>query len=65
MVQEVIAFIAANWPLILAGLGALVTLASVIVKLTPTRTDDMWFDRFLVFWSMIDRSGNWKRPLKK
>jgi hypothetical protein len=38
--ENVISWISANWPNILAIYGAVVACASVIIKITPTQADD-------------------------
>ncbi len=46
-----------NWELLMAGLGALLTLASVVVKLTPSPRDDEWLRRVLAFVSFLQPRG--------
>jgi hypothetical protein len=38
-------FLTQNWQTITAGVGALVMICRVIVKLTPTPTDDGWLSK--------------------
>jgi hypothetical protein len=43
---EVMDFLTANWPLLLAGLWAVDRLADVVARLTPNKTDDAWVAKF-------------------
>lgn len=40
MLPEIITYVTTNGPIILAYIGAVVTFASTVVKLTPTQKDD-------------------------
>ncbi len=41
--------ITANWQDIVAGIGGVIILARVIVKLTPSTSDDGLLDKFVTF----------------
>ena len=53
-------YIKTNWQDILAIIGGVVTIASVIVKLTPTQKDDTILDKVisvLVYFSLYNKDG--------
>lgn len=49
--MEIINWIKANWTDLLAIYTGLVTVASIIVKFTPTLKDDTWLLSFIKFMS--------------
>ncbi len=52
-------FLTQNWVAILAGVGSIVTGASIIAKLTPSTHDDVVIARILKFiqWLSINGTG--------
>jgi hypothetical protein len=42
-------WIQANWTEIIAAVGGVVLAARIIVKLTPTETDNVWLERIVNF----------------
>jgi len=42
-------WITANWTEIIAAIGGIVLAARIIVKLTPTQTDNVWLERVVNF----------------
>jgi len=51
--MTLINWITGHWIEITAIVGGLVTIASVIVKLTPTTKDDEALSKFMKFWNAI------------
>lgn len=47
--MEIITFIETNWEAILLIYTSLVTIASIIIKFTPTLKDDEWLGKFQKF----------------
>ena len=53
-------YIKTNWKDILAIIGGVVSVASVVVKLTPTQKDDTILDKVisvLVYFSLYNKDG--------
>lgn len=53
-------YIKTNWKDILAIIGGVVSVASVVVKLTPTQKDDTVLDKIisvLVYFSLYNKDG--------
>lgn len=53
-------YIKTNWQDILAIIGGVVSVASVVVKLTPTQKDDTVLDKIisvLVYFSIYNKDG--------
>lgn len=51
--MSLISWVSEHWIEITAGVGGLVTLASVVVKLTPGTGDDEALSKFMKFWNAI------------
>lgn len=49
MLESILAFISTHWVTVLAIYGAVVALASAIVKLTPSQTDDAILAKIVKF----------------
>jgi len=59
-ITEIIAWVQANWPLIIQYYLAIIGAASVIVKLTPTLKDDNILKGIISFvgkWIAVDKYG--------
>lgn len=57
---EMVEYIKTNWKDILAIIGGVVSVASVVVKLTPTQKDDTVLDKIisvLVYFSLYNKDG--------
>lgn len=66
--MEIISWIQANWSNILEVIGAVVTCATVIVKITPTQKDDNALSaiiRFLSIFSLVNPDGSFIGQKKK
>lgn len=58
--MEVLSWLEAHWDDVLAIIGGVVTVASTIVKLTPTQKDDAVWAKvvaFLDFFSIVNPNG--------
>lgn len=58
--MEVLSWIQTHWDDVLAIIGGIVTIASTIVKLTPTQSDDAVLAKivaFLDFFSIVNPNG--------
>lgn len=58
--MEVLSWFQTHWDDVLAIIGGVVTVASTIVKLTPTQTDDAVLAKivaFLDFFSVVNPNG--------
>lgn len=53
----VIAFITANWAMLLGILSALLGVVGMIAKLTPTPKDDAVVERLLYFFNLLPQSA--------
>jgi len=51
--MSIINWITGHWVEITAVVGGFVTLASVIVKLTPSTKDDEVLSKFMKFWNAV------------
>lgn len=60
---DIIDFVQGNWDTILEVFAAVVALASVIVRLTPTPKDDEWLAKVLGFLSFLKPLRGYKVPL--
>jgi hypothetical protein len=49
----VYAWVVANWPSVLAVISGTVTIASIIVKLTPTPADDAFVAKLIAFLKIL------------
>jgi hypothetical protein len=62
--QPIIDWITANGPTILAVYGAVVALATIVVKLTPTTKDDTvlaWVVKAVDFFSTVNTKADQKK----
>lgn len=66
--MEIISWIKTNWSSILEVIGAIVTCATVIVKITPTQKDDnvlATIIKFLSIFSLVNPDGSFIGEKKK
>lgn len=59
--MEIITWLKANWDSVLAIIGGIVSVATIIVKLTPTQKDDnalATFIRVLSIFSLVNPDGS-------
>lgn len=62
-VQEIeMDYVVENFEHIAAGFGALVALASVVTKLTPTKKDDAFLAKVLEVFSLVKRKSSDASP---
>jgi hypothetical protein len=64
---DLFTFVVSNWDTILALLGALLTLASLVTALTPSPKDDEVVRKLLAFFSFLqpkDSAGTVKAPMR-
>ena len=47
--MQIWTWITSNWTEIIAAIGGIVLAARIIVKLTPTQTDNVWLERVVNF----------------
>jgi hypothetical protein len=63
--KQMIQFLAANWKDIAEAIAAIIGVASIIVKLTPTLKDDsilLVIIKFIGKWIALDKYGPSERP---
>ena len=64
---NIINWVQTNWIALLGIYGALVTIASYVVRLTPTLADDVWLKKVLKFigkWIAVNNSISQKEQTK-
>ena len=62
--MEIITWLKANWESILAIIGGVVSVATIIVKLTKTETDDKILAKIikvLSIFSLVNPDGSWTK----
>lgn len=62
--MEIITWLKANWDSVLAIIGGIVSVATIIVKLTKTDTDDKILAKIikvLSIFSLVNPDGTWTK----